>query len=60
MENKENEIKKVKPEIGMKVRTNKKGMIGTIIRLSKNYALIALDIGYRETFYYKDLRYIKE
>lgn len=53
-------MEKKKPQIGMKVRTNKKGMIGTIVKLNKNYALIALDIGYKESFYYKDLRYIKE
>lgn len=50
---------KLKAEIGMKVKTNKKGMIGTIIKLHKNYALILLDIGYKEVFYYKDLLYIK-
>lgn len=53
-------MERKKPKIGMKVRTNKKGMTGTIIRIAKNYALIALDVGYNETFYYKDLKYIKD
>ena len=55
-------MERKKPEIGMKVRTNKKGMTGTILKINegKKYALIALDVGYKESFFYKDLRYLKE
>lgn len=53
-------MEKKKPKIGMKVKSNNKGKIGTIIKLNKTYALVALDIGYKENFYYTDLKYIKE
>ena len=61
-------MNKIKAEIGMKVTVPKYNyndkqsgkMKGTIIKVNKGYALVALDIGYKENFYYNDLHYIKE
>lgn len=61
-------MSKVKAEIGMRVfvpkynyngRQNGK-MKGTILNIEDRYALIKLDSGYKENFYFKDLKYIKE
>ena len=59
---------KVKVEVGMRVfvpkynyngRRNGK-MKGTILNIEDRYALIQLDSGYKENFYFKDLKYAKE
>lgn len=61
-------MSKVKAEVGMKVTVPKYNyngrqsgkMKGTIIKIDKRYALVELDIGYKENFYYNDLHYTKE
>lgn len=59
---------KIKAEIGMKVFVPKynyngrrNGQIkGTIISMNNNYALIELESGYKESFFFSDLTYAKE
>ena len=60
-------MNKIKPEIGMKVivpkfnyYNRKEDAQGTIIGIKNNYALVELDAGYKENFYFKDLKYTKE
>ena len=61
-------MSKVKAEKGMRVfvpKYNYNGrqngrMKGTILETNNYYALIKLDTGYKENFYYNDLTYIKE
>lgn len=61
-------MSKIKAEIGMKVTVPKHNyngrkcgrMKGIIVRINKKYALVKLDIGYKENFYYNDLHYVKE
>lgn len=62
-------MEKIKANIGMRVCVPKynhyKNKIiskskGTIINIQKGHATVRLDKGYNETFFMKDLRYIKE
>lgn len=61
-------MSKIKAEVGMRVfvpKYNYNGrrngqMKGTIINMKDNYALIKLDTGYKENFYFNDLKYAKE
>lgn len=61
-------MSKVKAEIGMRVTVPKYNyngrkngqMKGTIINMKNSYALIELDSGYKENFFFKDLKYTKE
>lgn len=61
-------MSKIKAEIGMKVfvpKYNYNGrrngrMKGTILEMKDKYALIELEKGYKENFFFSDLKYAKE
>lgn len=59
---------KVKIEKGMRVsipKYNYHGKLmskskGTVLNIYNNYAVIMLDTGYKESFYFRELRYLKK
>lgn len=59
---------RVKIEKGMRVsipKYNYHGKLvgkskGTVMNVEKTYAVVKLDAGYRESFYFRQLRYLKE